>query len=81
MQEEKLIVQTPHPVSRWAPYYISPIGRDELSHSTGLSEKENDEIGKIARWAASRSFDSLLKAVYREAPDFAVRSVLRVDLT
>ena len=34
-------------------------------------------IKDVARWASGQGFPSLLRAVYQEAPDFAIRSVLR----
>ena len=71
-----LVVQAPHAVERWGRYYLTEAG-EKAAGQTQLTKKEAKAIAEIAKWAAARSFRSLLSRVYREAPGFATESVLQ----
>lgn len=76
MEHRGLIAQTPHPISRWASYYLTGAGKAEASRLT-LECAQHVIIADIARWAATQTFRSLLNQVYQEAPDYASNSILR----
>lgn len=75
---EGLVVRTPYPEPRWAPYHLTAAGRRQAAAASyGLGDRMAGRIMKIAGWAEKQSFRSLLDYVYKEAPDFAIRSVVR----
>jgi len=71
-----LIVQAPQPLTRWAAYHLTEAGRQSAA-SCSIADHQRAAISELAPWAAAQSFRSLLDAVYREAPEFAVSSVFR----
>lgn len=72
MESEGLIVQAPHTVYSRAPYYLTTKGQ---GLAAGL--QADSTIEEVALWAAEQDFQSLLNQVYKEAPEFASRSVCR----
>ena len=76
MKRRGLVMQTPHPATRWMPYHLTEAGR-MTAGNIGLAPSLRRDIAAIAHWAAGQGFTSLLNKVYAEAPDFATRSVLR----
>jgi hypothetical protein len=76
-KRERLVTQAPHPVERWAPYFLTAQG----AHSAACTADKVDPrllqlIRSIAAEVASTGFYELLRRVYTEAPDFASDSVL-----
>lgn len=74
MERHGLVIQAPHPINGWSPYYLTAKGQNVASN-LDLDEKET--IAEIARWAANQDFQTLLREVYKEAPEYANRSVFR----
>lgn len=73
-----LVVQPPHPIQKWANYYLTDRGHIKASEAV---KKFNPEIivliDNLLEEISHLSFFELLQKVYREAPDFAVNSVLK----
>ena len=78
MELEGLLIQAPHPINRWAPYHLTDAGKTFLKSMKVIDAATKKVIREVADWAAGQSFHSLLDSVYREAPDFATRSVFRM---
>lgn len=76
MERERLIVQVPHPTYSRAPYYLTPKGKKAVFH-VEVNVDEKEKIREIALWASQQSFQSLLTQVYKEAPQYAKRSVFQ----
>jgi hypothetical protein len=77
MEKRGWIVRASHPIDRWAPYYLTPKGRQAVSSCQTPTKAAQAAIQGIARWSASQDFRSLLDHVYAEAPDYATESLLR----
>lgn len=54
-------------------------GRGRAAQLEGWLGENADWLKRIGRWACSRSFAQLLREVYAEYPDFAARSIARID--
>jgi DNA-binding PadR family transcriptional regulator len=64
---------------RYAAYEVTPEGEarvNELKRS--LTTKEDAWLSNVGRWVTSKSFDELLREIYRRFPQYAERSVARV---
>lgn len=72
----RFAIQLPHQPEKAVPYYITALGRKAMRR-IALPEDERETIKKIARNVAGLDLKALLTAVYREAPDFASKSLLR----
>lgn len=78
VQREGLVVQPPHPIHDWAPHHLTDKGKlvageaAQLvdTHLLALLETITAEIVPL-------NFYDLLRKVYREAPEFAARSLIR----
>lgn len=82
MEARGLIVQAPHPVNRWAPFHITNAGRHLiLPLASEFPPSEQKRVSDIASWAAKQDFQSLLRHVYEEAPDYATESVFQSEGT
>lgn len=78
LKAHSLVVQPSLPIPNWAPYHLTAEGRKVARKSAANLDSEiARQIVETARWAHEQGFRSLLKSVYGEAPDFAVRSVAR----
>ncbi|MDA2926330.1 hypothetical protein MYX78_03690 [Acidobacteria bacterium AH-259-G07] len=71
-----LIVQTPEPFGRHGRYFLTETGKTKVASQRLLDDEQCRQIASVARWAANQNFRSLLNQVYKEAPEFASRSVL-----
>jgi len=76
MEQRGLVVQAPHPVNRWGDYYLTEAGKQA---ATAIPSDVSLAMEPIARWASTQGFRPLLDAVYREAPEFASKSILRAQ--
>ena len=73
-----LITTDPSQPPRWTDYRLTPAGREAAERAAErLGRRTAARLTEIAHWTSRQSFRSLLDVVYEEAPDFAVRSVLR----
>src|ERR671919_410991 len=78
---QRLVVQPPYPVQKWAPYYLTELGREKANQIAREADQETVIlVEKKAREAHDADFLTLLKNVYTLAPDFAVNSVVRTAL-
>lgn len=75
MVKNGLIVQALHSISRWANYHLTEAGLKAIT-CVSLDSTHRGQIVEIAHWSATQSFQSLLKQVYTEAPDYATQSIL-----
>jgi hypothetical protein len=77
LENEHLISSSPHPVSQWASYYLTPKGKDRGLVIESSADPEVVTLTKqIANEVSSLGFRLLLKRVYKEAPDFAINTVM-----
>jgi hypothetical protein len=80
-ENQRLLVQAPHPVSRWAPYFLTATGKAIAdSAASKVDSKTMGLIGSIAEEVQSLPFFELLRRVYAEAPEFAIKSVARAAI-
>jgi aminoglycoside/choline kinase family phosphotransferase len=81
MLTDNLIVQPPHSAQRWANYYLTRQGQ---ALSTRISERYESGLvavlNEVVEEVSELDFDALLRRVYREAPEFAVQTVVRSAL-
>jgi len=78
--EEGFIVQPPHPIQRWARYYLTESGRQRSAEAAQRADSRQLElIRKNAAFAAEAGFRELLLRVYKVAPEFAVNSLIRPE--
>jgi hypothetical protein len=76
-ERERLVTQAPHPVERWAPYFLTAQGAHIAASTADKVEPRLLQlIRSIAAEVASTGFYELLRRVYAEAPDFASESVI-----
>lgn len=79
--EEGLIVQPPHPAPRWGKYYLTPKGKIEADRAfKEINPQHRYLLKEVTREVGRMGFYELLKYVYKEAPEFAVNSVVREAL-
>lgn len=58
---------------------LTEAGQRRAQELEGQLGPSADWLKQIGRWASSRSFAQLLREVYSEYPDFAARSIARID--
>ncbi len=76
-EHEQYVTQAPHPVMRWAPYYLTDKGSVAAKNvKRKANEATRNMIEATAKEVASENFHTLLRRVYAEAPDFASQSVV-----
>ena len=78
VQREGLVVQPPHPIQDWVPYYLT--GKGERAAEEAAQSVDGHLLvllGTITAEIAPLNFYDLLRRVYREAPEFAARSLMR----
>lgn len=76
-EHNQLVSQAPHPVARWAPYYLTARGANAAANvAKKVDSHLLDSLRSIATEVASAGFQELLNRVYTEAPDFASQSVV-----
>jgi hypothetical protein len=74
---EGLVRAEPVPGETWKRYSITPTGLAQLGRAQDATEQPLlDFVQRVRNWCDAQSFTSLLQAVYRAYPDFAVNSVL-----
>lgn len=72
---DRMIAQAPHPISNWAPYFLTDRGREAARDARRKADSRSLRlIESAARDVASVGFFDLLRKVYAEAPDFASES-------
>jgi len=77
LMKEGFVKPEPVPGETWKRYCITDAGLNYLQQNQTPEEKPlTDFLGKIRSWCDAQSFTTLLQAVYRAYPDFAVNSVL-----
>lgn len=77
-----LIVQPSHPIQQWANYYLSDSGRIKAETiSENIDTTLISLIDSTVEETSKFSFFELLEKVYREAPEFAVNSVIKEVIT
>jgi hypothetical protein len=77
-ENQRLVVQAPHPVMRWAPYFLTATGRAIADNVAFKTDRNTIQLVRsIASEVQSLPFLKLLQRVYTEAPDFATKSVAR----
>jgi hypothetical protein len=78
MESNRLIVQPPHLLPKWANYYLTEKGKTQAAE---ISKKVPFDILRVIKEVASEisklSFYELLRKVYNEAPDFANNSMFK----
>lgn len=75
---QRLVVQPPYPIQKWAPYYLTELGQRRVEQVAKEADPEAVRlVERLAREAHDAEFLQLLKKVYSLAPDFAVNSVVR----
>lgn len=75
---ERHVVQAPHPVLRWTPYFLTLSGKLLADRAASKIDRDTRELIKsTAIEVQSLPFLKLLQRVYSEAPDFATKSVAR----
>lgn len=80
LEQQGLVIQPSHQISKWTPYYLTESGKEASTEAAMIvDDAQTRAIQQTARWAAQQSFRSLLNAVYSEAPDYAVSSLLREE--
>ncbi|MEW6377812.1 MAG: hypothetical protein AB1502_18735 [Thermodesulfobacteriota bacterium] len=73
-----LVVQPPHSVQQWANYYLTVQGHKKAEEIVAKIDRTDIAlIENIVEEVSHLDFIELLRKVYREAPDFAVSSVLK----
>jgi hypothetical protein len=78
MSFEGVLTRAPAMSTQWANYYLTERGNNEAAIASGkLDTSERERLCTIATYAAHASFTELLSNVYRKAPKFAKRSVLK----
>jgi hypothetical protein len=76
-EREKLVIQAPHMMSRWARYFLTQRGKDVATQARQkIDHSSLALIQSVAEEVASAGFHDLLRRVYAEAPDFATQSVI-----
>ena len=74
---EQLITQAPHPVHRWARYFLTAKGLRAVEGVAAKFDLRTQElVRQIASEVAAVGFKELLRRVYSEAPEFASHSVV-----
>ncbi|HET9154787.1 MAG TPA: hypothetical protein VFN85_11805 [Solirubrobacterales bacterium] len=58
---------------------VTDEGNERVEQLEALLGENADWLKRIGRWACSRSFAQLLREVYSEYPEFAARSIARID--
>lgn len=77
-QNERLITQAPHLISRWASYFLTEKGRATAENIRQHADRKVIQmIRSVAEEVSSLEFYELLRRVYAEAPDFASKSLVR----
>ena len=79
LETSHFVSRAPHAVPQRARYHLTPRGRNRAEQvRNSLPVQTFDLLCHDAKFAADAEFLSLLREVYRRAPEFAVRSVARV---
>jgi hypothetical protein len=75
---QQLIVQLPHPVERWAEYYLTVRGRAAAEGAAKSADPQiRLQLEQVAEEVSRLALSELLRRVYEEAPEFSVNSVMR----
>ena len=78
LEEKGLIVQPPHPIQQWAKYYLTERGKEKAdSMSRHIDTKILERLKQAVDEVADLDFYKLLAKVYKEAPEFAINSVVK----
>jgi uncharacterized protein len=78
LRSDRLIVQPPHPKPQWVNYYLTEKGIEKSEEAAKKIPLDLLEfIRGIANEVSPLSFYELLKKVYKEAPEFAAKSMFR----
>lgn len=73
----QLISQAPHPIDRWADYFLTARGSHAADAAVRkIDSKARETIHSVANEVTEVGFQELLRQVYDEAPDFAGNSVV-----
>lgn len=75
LEAERLIAQ--EQPSSWSDYMLTESGKQVADQAARRLGEQAGQIERIARWASGQTFHALLYSVYKEAPEFAARSVVR----
>lgn len=78
LQEHGFIIQPPSPIQQWTNYYLTIQGSIEAEKS--LKKFNSDTITLIDKTVGEISnlgFFELLQKIYKEAPEYAVNSILK----
>jgi hypothetical protein len=74
----QLISQAPHPIDRWADYFLTARGEHAADAAVRKIDSNSREIIRsVASEVTKVGFQELLRRVYDEAPDFAENSVVQ----
>jgi hypothetical protein len=78
-QRLQLISQAPHPIDRWADYFLTLRGSRAAAAAVLKIDSKAWEniIRSVASEVTKVGFQELLRRVYEEAPDFAENSVVQ----
>lgn len=78
LQRDGLVVQPPHPIHDWAPYYLTEKGKRAATDAAGSTASNLlGLLDSITSEIAQLSFYDLLRKVYKEAPEFTANSLMR----
>jgi hypothetical protein len=75
---DRLLTQLPESYPRWSPYYITERGKKVADRAAEeIDPKMLRRVRSVAEEVAGLDFNSLLRRVYKEAPDFATDTVAK----
>ena len=74
--DERLVVQLPHSIQKWAGYYLTEKGKSAIKQIR-IDEKIHNLIKDTAKEVSNLTFYGLLKQVYKEAPEYTINSVMK----
>lgn len=75
---DRLLTQLQDTYPRWSPYYITERGKEVADRSAQEIDPETlCRVRAVANEVAGLDFYTLLRQVYKEAPDFATDTVVK----
>ena len=78
LEKEGLVVRPFHPIPQWVAYYLTDRGKKEVERAAkDLPPELLQCLEEVTREVSRLGFYELLQRVYKEAPEFAVNSLLR----
>ena len=77
LTKQGFIVQPPHPMQRWADYYLTEQGKHAADEAAKRADADARRlVNEVVQEVAQSGFSDLLRKVYSEAPEFAANSLM-----